>query len=180
MNSKKKKRTIEWLLKKYLSFFEKFGMTKENIVNHYEEWRLNRADIIEDYLWYIFNFLLNENAKQSKDITSFYKRNYEIYMQMLYLRRKIEGKPANEIQQALNYNRLGLNIETTPYEFDVIVIATSDCKACKNIDGKIFTVEKALEDKIIPYNHCERKQGCACTYGFRLRRGGENDRLIRK
>lgn len=179
MTYQNKTKTMEWVLKKYLPFFEKFGMTKENIVNHYNAWKLNRVDRIEDYLWYIFNFLLNENAKQSRDIINFYKRNDEIYLQMLYFRRKIEGKPANEIQQALNYNRLELKIETTPYEFDIVVNTTNDCEACKNIDGKIYTIKEALKDKIIPYCECKRKQGCACLYSIKLRRD-KNDRLIRK
>lgn len=173
------KKTIEWMLKKYLPFFRKFGMTEENILSHYNEWKLNRVDRIEDYLWYIFNFLLNENMKQSRNIVDLYKRNDEIYMQMLYFRRKIEGKPANEIQKALNYNRLELNIEKTKYEFDLIIIGTIDCEACKNIDGKIITVQQALKKEIIPYNECTRKQGCACLYSIKLKRDN-NDRLIRK
>lgn len=179
MAYQKKKKTIEWMLKEFLPFFKKFGMTRENILNHYEDWKLNRVDRVEDYLWYIFNFLLNENVKQSRDIINLYKRNDEIYMQMLYFRRKIEGKPANEIQQALNYNRLELKIETTPYEFDLIINGTKDCQACKNIDRKIITIKEALKNNIIPYNKCTRKQGCACLYSLKLKRDN-NDRLIRK
>lgn len=179
MASKKNKKTIDWLLREYLLFFEKFGITKENIINHYDYWKLNRIDRIEDYLWYIFNLLLSENAKQSKDIIKFYKRNDEIYLQMLYLRRKIEGKPANEIQQALNNNRLELYLETTQYEFDVIISATNDCEACQNIDRKIITIKEALKDNIIPYNECKRKQGCACSYSIKLKRD-KNDSLIKR
>lgn len=154
-------------------------MTEEGIISHYDQWKLNKVDRIEDYLWYIFNFLLNENAKQSKDIINFYKQNDEIYMQMLYFRRKIESKPANEIQQALNNNRLELKIETTQYEFDVIINTANDCEACQNIDRKIISIKEALKDKIIPYNECNRKQGCACLYNIKLKRD-KNDRLIRK
>lgn len=58
MAYKKKKKTIDWLLREYLPFFEKFGVTKENIISHYDSWKLNRVDRIEDYLWHIFNLLL--------------------------------------------------------------------------------------------------------------------------
>lgn len=179
MTYKRKKKTIDWLLRNYLPFFEKFGMTKENILSHYDKWKLNRIDKIEDYLWYIFNFLLNENASKSKDVIDFYKRNDEIYQQMLYFRRKIERKPANEIQQLLNYNRLELKIETTQYEFDVIICATNDCEACQNIDRKIITIKEALKDNIIPYNECKRKNGCACTYSIKLKRD-KNDDIIKR
>lgn len=98
---------------------------------------------------------------------------------MLYFRRKIEGKPANEIQKDLNYNRIELYMETTSYEFDVIISATNDCEACKNIDRKIITINESLENNIIPYNECKRKQGCACLYSIKLKRD-KNDRLIKR
>jgi hypothetical protein len=179
MTNRKKVRTIDWLFKNYLSFFEQYGMSRQNILNHYDEWKINKVDRIEDYVWYIFNFLLNENAKQSTDTISFYKRNNDIYCQMLLYRRKIEGKPANEIQRALNSNRLRLKIETVKYEFNVVVIGANDCEFSKDIDKNIYTVKEALDDKIIPYNECSRKQGCSCLYSIKFKTD-ENNRLIRK
>lgn len=179
MTNKKKLRTIDWLLYNYLSFFEQYGISRQNILNHHDKWKINKVDRIEDYVWYMFNFLLNENAKQSTDIVSFYKRNNDIYCQMLLFSRKIEGKSANEIQRVLNNNRLRLNIETVKYEFSIVVIGTNDCEISKEIDKKIYTVKEALDDKIIPYNECNRKQGCCCLYSIKFKTD-ENDRLIIK
>lgn len=179
MSYTKKTKSIDWLIKNYMPFFKKFGLTEENILNQYEIWKLNRINRIEDYLWYLFNLLLFENVKQSTDLVDLYKRNDEIYNQMLYYRRKIEGKPANEIQKLLNYNRLELKIESTPYEFEVIVNATNDCKVCENLSGKSFSIKEALKDEIIPYKQCTRKQGCACVYSIKLTRDKEG-RIIKK
>lgn len=179
MANTKKKRSIEWLIKNYISFFEDFGMNEENIRSYYEEWKFKNSHNIEDYLWHIFNILLAENASQSKDILKFYERNINIYLEMLYFRRKLEGKQANEIQKSLNRNKLQLQFDSSNIEFNVIIAVTKDCDACINLEGKEFPIRNVIKKDVIPYEICNRIQGCACVYTFRPKRD-ENDILIKK
>jgi hypothetical protein len=60
-----RKRSIDWLIKNYLPFLEKFGMDEKNIRENYtSNWENeNRADV-DSYLWSIFNLLIDENFKQ--------------------------------------------------------------------------------------------------------------------
>ena len=175
----KNEKSIEWLIKNYMPFFDNFGMEEQNIRSYYEEWKVEFSTNINDFLWHIFNTLLHENATQSKDLERFYKRNIEIYFEMLYLRRKIEGKAANEIQQCLNRNKLQLQFESSNLELNVIVATTKDCEACKEIYNKEFPIRDVIKSDVIPYENCTRKIGCACVYTFKPIRD-ENDNLIRK
>ena len=179
MAKPRKRKSIEWLIKNYMSFFENFGMQEENIRNYYQEWTLKFGDNAEDFLWHIFNKLLSENALQSKDIKGFYKRNIEIYMQMLYFRRKIEGKNANEIQQSLNRNKLELQFETSNLELNVQVSSAKDCDACKKISEQGYPIREVLKNDVIPYEACNRQNGCVCVYTFKPLRD-ENKSLITK
>ncbi len=162
-----------------MSFFETFGMNEQNIRSYYQEWKIEFSDNINDFLWHIFNTLLNENAAQSNDVLGFYKRNIEIYLQMLYFRRKIEGKKANEIQNCLNRNKLELKFESTDLELNVVVSTTKDCDSCKELEGKEFPIREVIKNDVIPYENCTREQGCACVYSFKTLRD-KNDVLIRK
>ncbi|RXG17087.1 hypothetical protein DSM02_3185 [Leeuwenhoekiella polynyae] len=68
-----------------MPFFNEFGMPEKNIVNHYEVWKKECSISIENYLWYLFNILLDENAKQTTNLIDFYKRNAKIYSQMIFI-----------------------------------------------------------------------------------------------
>ncbi|MEO2071854.1 MAG: hypothetical protein ABGW99_11025 [Zunongwangia sp.] len=176
----KKKKTIDWLIQNYLSFFEKFGMNEGNIIRHHKSWKENRPDIIEDYLWYIFNRLLIENKHQSRDLIEFYERNRLIYSEMISFRRKIEGKKANEIQNMYNRNIVELELEKNSENgiaYDFTVITPQDCKACQHLTDKVISKREALENNTIPYENCTRTQGCVCLISIMPRRD-ENGRLI--
>lgn len=162
-----------------MSFFENFGMQEENISTYYQEWTIKFGDNAEDFLWYIFNKLLSENASQSKDIIGFYERNIEIYTQMLYFRRKIEGKNANEIQQSLNRTKLELQFENSNLELNVKVSSANDCTACNEILEQEYPIREVLKSDVIPYESCNRENGCVCVYTFKPLRD-KNNSLISK
>lgn len=182
MSKGKHKKDINWLIKNYISFLEEFGINENNIVEYYNTWKENRTENIEDYLWFIFNYLLNENAKRSDDVIGFFKRNDQIYIEMLSFRRKIEGKKANEILKIFNTNRVNLELEqniSSKLEIDFIIIGTMDCEESKKIDGKIVSKSEAIENNIIPYEKCTRNQGCVCLMSAKPRRD-KNGRIVRK
>lgn len=182
MSKGKRKKDINWLIKNYISFLEEFGMNEKNIVEYYHTWKENRTESIEDYLWFIFNYLLNENAKQSEDAVGLFKRNDQIYTQMLSFRRRVEGKKANEILKIFNTNRVNLELEqniSSRLEIDFIIIGTKDCEESEKVDGKIISKREAIENNIIPYEKCTRNQGCVCLMNVKVRRD-KNGRIVRK
>lgn len=182
MSKTEKKKDLDWLIKNYITFFEEFGMNEKNIIEYYQTWKKNRTESIEDFLWYIFNHLLSENAKQSESLKSLLERNEKIYSQMIYFRRRFEGKKANEIQKLYNTNKVNLDLESdlnSSFEMEFVIIGTNDCEQSKRVSEKTITIKQALENNIIPYEQCSRRQGCVCLMGMKAKRD-ENDRLILK
>lgn len=179
MSRKVKPKTFDWLIKKYMDFFQKFGMDEENIRIYYDWWKDKHSESIEDFLWHIFNHLLSENASQSKDIEGFYERNRKIYSEMLQFRRIIEGKKANEILQLLHQTDIALRYEQTSLDLDAGVVGHPDCSVSQELKDKRFSIRDAIKADVIPYERCTREKGCACTYTFHPKRDSEG-RLINK
>lgn len=179
MANTKKEKSIEWLIKNYMPFFETFGINEQNLRSYYQEWKIEFSDNIYDFLWHIFNTLLNENASQSKDVINFYKRNERIYTEMISFRRRIEKKPANELHKIWNKNRLELTYESSNLEMDIMISVSKDCEYFEKLNNKILSFKEALKNDIIPYEHCQREQGCVCGFLFQPKRD-ETGSLIRK
>jgi len=45
-----------------------------------------------------------------------------------------------------------------------ILADQSSCKKCKKLDGKEFSLQKALKENPLPVNDCEHYYGCRCVY----------------
>ena len=179
MGRKKQIKTIDWAIKKYMDFFQEFGMNEGNIRRYYAEWKVKHTESIEDFIWHIFNHLLHENASQSQDITGFLKRNRDIYLQMHNFRRVIEGKKAHEILQLLNKTKLELTYEQSNLEMDAFVVGAPDCTAFLTIQGKKFPIRDLFKKEVIPYDTCTRERGCVCGYAYEGRIDSQGS-LIRK
>ena len=53
---------INWIIINEIDFFLKFGMNEENIRSHYEHWNeTNPKRTPNDYLWYLFQNILNQS-----------------------------------------------------------------------------------------------------------------------
>lgn len=65
---------------------------------------------------------------------------------MIFFRRRIEVKKANEIQSMYNRNLVKVGAETgvgDPIEFDFLIITPSDSEACRDITDKIISKDEA-------------------------------------
>lgn len=137
---------------------------------------------IEDYLWFIFNHLINENAKQSVSLIDLYTRNDRIYREMISFRRRVEGKRVNELQKLYNQNKVNLDLESglsLGFEMEFVIIGVNDCEESKKISCKHITVEQALQNNIIPYENCTRRQGCACLMSLIPKRDANGNLIIK-
>lgn len=163
-----------------MPFFNDFGIKEDNLIGYYHNWKKENSESIEDYLWFIFNHLLNENAKQSDNLLDLYKRNERIYREMTLFRRKVEGKKANEILQLQFDNYLKIEKETFPEGFicQVEIISGHCCEYCDSLNGKRFDIDNTIENRYLASVNYTREKGCNCCYSV-LPKRDERGSLIR-
>ncbi len=160
-----------------MNFLSQFGMEEQNIIDYYETWKKTNTESIDNYLWFIFNNLLNENKIQSNDVLGFYERNLKIYSAMLDFRRRVEFKKANEILALYNHTKVNIDLlnrgNGLHYHFGMI--GCNDCEKSKDLTGTYISINEALENKTIPYSECTRRQGCACCMVLVVKRDNEGN-----
>ncbi len=163
-----------------MNFFSQFGMEEQNIIDYYETWKKTNTESIDNYLWFIFNNLLNENKIQSNDVLGFYERNLKIYSAMLDFRRRIEHRKANEILALYNLTKVNIELQnrrnSLHYHFGII--GCKDCDESKELTGTYISITEALENKTIPYSECTRRQGCACGMAMVGKRDSEGNLMF--
>lgn len=179
MGRKKQVKTIDWLIKNYIDFFKEFGMNEDNIRRYHNEWKEEFTESIEDFLWHIFNHLLHQNSFQSQDFIGLMNRNRDIYSQMLFFRRNIEGKKGNRILKILNQTKLSIQNEDSGLYWDVVVIGDDECEAYQKIKDKKFPIKDVIKKDVIPYDNCKRERGCVCEYGYLARRDSQGKLIFR-
>jgi hypothetical protein len=172
--------TIDWLVQKYLRFFDKFGMTEEDIRTHYEEWKeKSENDSVKDYLWYLFQVLLGETAKQINNDADFHKNNFEIYSRMWELRVLIEEKKDNQLVRLREESRVMGEAASLPFVVEAQVISGHCCPYCDDLDQKTFAVEEVLRNHFIGSNECTREWGCNCRYQTVPKWDAEGNAILR-
>lgn len=157
---------LDWLVKKYLSFLQQFGMNEDNIRSYFIVWSKNRHPLIKDYLWFIFQQLLIESTKQSHSASEIYRHQITIYSEMLSFRRRVEKVKANEILQLLLEAEVLKAITDTDLKLDVKINSGYCCPYCDSLNNKNFAVDDILENKYLGSNNCTNQFGCNCTYSF--------------
>ena len=100
---------LEWLVQQYASFFEKFGISRDDLIAHYVIWREKTSDAsVTNYLWYLFQVLLGETQKQISHPGDYHRNLHDIYLMMLAFRVKVEGQKDNNLVQLIIKNRIQL------------------------------------------------------------------------
>ena len=115
---------LDWLVSDYGNFLNKFGLDEASIRLHYAQWKEKSGhDSAKDYLWYLFQVILGETAKQVQNPVDLQKNNLEIYSAMWFFRTHIEGQTANSLQQLVNDTKVRLWQLELPFYFKVKVVA---------------------------------------------------------
>lgn len=182
------KRTIDWMINNYMPLFEKFGVKEQNIRNDYKNtWQKELKDSnIDTYLIAIFNYLINENYKQSKvknlDLKGFYERNRDVYQEMVLFKRKYKKQKVNHIHKLYNENYIkALAEDQSDLILDAVIICGgTKCIHTESLSGKKISLEEAIENTAIPYDECSSEYGCCCTYGLKPRRGEEGNLIFKE
>lgn len=157
---------IEWVIRNYLPFFSEFGMTEQSLRDSYITWSSKRPKLAKDYVWFLFQNLLFETAKQSETQQELFKHHNTIYSEMLLFRRKIERKKANEILQLFLSNLIKKTIAETNFILKVQIISGHCCPYCDSLNGQITSVEETLKKMQLGSKNCSNLKGCNCTYAF--------------
>ncbi len=173
-------RDINWLIKKYLDFFRKYGLSETMIREIYEKW-LPGTGLITDFIWFIFEYLLTEIAKQKTPLAlEFHRLTSDVYNQMaMYLIKEGKRNP-NYLLKKFHYHELCYSeIATTNFVVEVEILSRKCCPYCDNINGLKMTIEEAKEKQLLASENCTNARNCTCSYLVKPLRGDDRWALVK-
>ena len=158
-------KNLDWLVKEYGAFFHSFGIGKEALETHYEEWKQQTGtQAVTDYLWYLFHVLIGETKKQVADPGDLHRNLHEIYMQMLSFRVGVEKQKDNTLVQLIIQNKVRQWQAELPYPFHLQAVALNCCPHCESINGQLFEPRQVLHNPHFASRECTKESGCSCGY----------------
>ncbi|MDQ3279093.1 MAG: hypothetical protein M3Q06_12260 [Bacteroidota bacterium] len=156
---------LNWLLAEYSTYFASFGIGKEALLSHYEEWKGQSSEQgVTDYLWYLFHVLLGETKKQVSNPSDLHRNLHEIYMQMLSFRVTVEGQKDNMLVQLIIQNKIRQWQAELTYPFQLQAVSINCCPHCESINGQVFKPEQVLRHPHFASKECTKETGCSCGY----------------
>lgn len=164
--NKKKELTIDSVVKNYLPFFSRIGMTENQIRNSYKAWSESGITFINDYVWHLFQTLLSASANQSKTTVELYNYQKDIYLEMLFFRRKYEKDKANKILQLFLDANIKKTLLETRSELRIIIISEICCDYCDGLSKSSYEPLDVLKNKYLGSEKCTDPNGCNCVYAF--------------
>lgn len=157
--------SIDWLVQQYADFFEKFGIGRQILVAHFEEWKNgNTRRSVTDYVWYLFDVLIGETKKQVSNPVDYHRNLHEILLTMLSFRVNVEAQKDNNLVQAIIKNKVQLWQHELPYPFRLQAVSLNCCPHCEQINGQIFSVDAILTEPYFASEQCTAPTGCSCGY----------------
>ena len=171
---------MEWLVNDYGNFLLKFGLDEESVRNHYGVWKeRSGVDSVRDYLWYLFQVILGETAKQVKNPLDLQRNNLEIYTAMWFFRTHVEGQKANELQQLINDTRIRLWQVELPFHFRVKVLSGQCCAYCNEFNDQLLTPDDLLQHHSFSTDRCTNETGCSCNITPVAERDAQNQIILK-
>ena len=156
---------LDWLVNNYASFFEKFGISRTDLVAHFNDWKAqSKRSSVTDYLWYLFHVLLGETMKQVSQPADLHRNLDEIYLKMLAFRTGVEVRKDNPLIRQIIRNRIQLWQHELSQPFRLHSISIDCCSYCERINGQVFEVEQVLQDPYFASEKCTKETGCSCGY----------------
>lgn len=163
---KSKPWTIDRVVKEYLSFFTKFGVTESEIHESYHSWDLTQTKDVKDFVWYLFQSILEDVGRSSSSLRELHSKQRDIYYQMLFFRRKFGKAKANEILQLFLESDIESNFANTNLSLKIKIISGYCCPYCNELNGKVFSYKEVMENKYLGSQKCTNEHGCNCTYAY--------------
>jgi hypothetical protein len=173
--------TLEWIIEKYLSYFQTFHLTEDALRTYYSQFKSLLPTASDgDFLWHVFQLIVKEIAKQSHSEEQLYRLNEGVYLKMWEYLVTVENKNGNHVMRLHNENQLRLwQLQfQLKFKWHIVIISGHCCPYCDSLDEKELTFEEALEQQPLASKHCTRELGCNCCYVTRASRDA-NGRLIK-
>jgi hypothetical protein len=152
---------LDWMFGNYMEFFEKFDMTKQNILSVFYQWKTENSGGVKEYLWDILEKLLYEAEQISSEITS-YKVQLLIYKERWNYKVEVKGENGNKYYRKYLY--CGLKLYQL-YEQQTIRIASgSCCPFCDALNQQRVRIEDSLKRQPLASLYCTNELCCNCLY----------------
>lgn len=156
---------IDWIITNQMNFLEKFGLYESVIRQYYEDWKkLQPEASANDYLWHVFQTLLDSVVEKFNTEEQLYELNFEIYSKMREFLVKVEKRNANHILKMMNENQLRLWKIRANFKSEVEIISGHCCEFCDSLNNKRISFEEAIEKRYLASKNCTNKYGCNCCY----------------
>lgn len=167
-----KKIELEWekvhSVARSLSALEQYGITERefNARKNKLSRKLGREANDRDVVWSIFNELITKTRDLQKLKTIYYEM-------ALFLNEK--GRDAFKLlQQSAKMGLMHLRQEGVVKKVSISTARENSCEACQKLEGKVYTVERALKEMPIPCRDCtyelysDKVGFCRCMYFMEL------------
>jgi hypothetical protein len=148
--------------KKFQLLFETIGLSKEEYKRRRKLWEkeYQGQNNIEDFIWHLFDILEIEltNKGQKQLLEKYY------YAKALFL--ETQEKDCHELLKQMSYMKLLLEKESgLSIKVKILTAGDSTCAYCKSLEGKVFSIEEALEKMPLPNPKCKNGyRMCRCKY----------------
>lgn len=175
-----KKFNIEKIPVNFAYFFKDYGLTTNDIKEDYKKFSVESpGSSSNDFIWQLFQGLIVEVSKTSKDLSEMYRKQERVYYEMASFVREYEGSNGNLYKQLGFACQLhSLSSEVTGFIMEVEVMSGSCCEYCNQFHSRRFSIEEVLNNKYLASEKCTNEFNCNCCYAV-LPKKDTNGNLIR-
>ncbi len=158
---------IDWLISAHGEFLQQFGFTKDRIITGYNSWKDNNpATSIRKYFCDLLRQASLYNIKNANTEQEFYTSKLQLDTRILEYATDLEEEVRNFLLGQTHFDKLMISRLTLPFKFDVQINSPDCCSYCAGKNKKVFSFEKILEKKYLPFARCKRENGCNCAYSI--------------
>ena len=168
---------LDWLISTQGDFLFEFGIDRDKIISDYATWKqTSSSNSVIDYFCELLRQASLSNIKNANTEEEFYNSKLQLDIKMLeFLTRTKENE--NYLSGQIHFDKLMISRLTLPFKFDVQINSDNCCSYCNKKNKLIFSFEKVIEKKYLPFNKCKREDLCTCTYSI-IPIYDENGKLI--
>ena len=145
---------------KWKKNLERYNITPEQFEKEKRELskRFKKEAFDGDIIWSLFNKLILKNANDFQKLSSIY------YEMAIFLNE--EGKNSYDMKyQSTKMQLLDLKQNGAKKVRWVASVGTRTCKKCESLNGKNYSIEKALKEMPLPLKDCKNlEDGCRCCW----------------
>jgi rubrerythrin len=160
----KKRKTEE---NKYYRFFENYDLSYDYLTERKNEWfnKFKEKANFPDLIWSLLNDTLTAYAKSQR-----FHDMAMLYLEMAVIQKNNNKEFFHLLQESKKMELYSIKKEMLGLKYKIVISATYNkyCQECQEQDGKMFTVDEALEKMPIPVKNCTNDGFCRCCYATKI------------